>query len=539
MVSSNQEDGDLDIPSPTTVFGRAQVCALIDVLQTRVDAQMKEVEKARQALGAEEKLCRSLKRRLDRLQSSIAPFHRLPYELIGEITFLCVEAGDSPWELAKVCRSWRSACLSTPKLWGGLRIFLCRKWPFSSRYHDGKENCVTTERLHQALVRSGATPLHLEFLSLKAKGRGSRKEATKYRETINQLMAILSYPEHTSRIKSLSVDCDRRWLSYPIPESFIRGPFPALEHISLTRSTSVLRSTVNIANWAPRLNSAEFSGLWIADVWPAWVGQLRELKFDGLRNTWYSSGFPTVLSSCLSLTSLSLTNVKSVNYHLGTDDIELFSLVNFEVRHSVIRGRTFVTPVLETLVIEKTEWKSSKIKCDPGIAQLHYFHWAGVQKDWMLGDVTPRAFESLSIDMWNGGGWGLSETSCFPQKLLVKHSGASVPKENVLENGMFLRGRQGVREVKIIGIPLGKGVLKELAKGVGPIHNGAPRKRGYQPPMCPSAEVLELDMTHVEKKERRGMQTLLRAVIKARRLRSLRCLWDEGGEWEELCEASM
>lgn len=560
MVSPNQEDGDLEIPSATTVFERAQVRALIDDLQTRVDTQMKAVEKARQALGAEEKLFRSLRRRLDRLQSSIAPFHRLPYELIGEITFLCVEAGDSPWELARVCKSWRFVCLSTPKLWGGIRIILCRKWPLFARYHDGKENCATTDQLHQALVRSGATPLHLEFLSLKAKGRYSRKKGIKYAETIDQLMDILSYPEHKSRLKSLSVDCDRRWLSYPISETFSRGPFPALEHISLTRSPSILRFTVDIANWAPRLNSAEFRGLWLADVKPTWIEQLRELKFDGLRYAWYSSSFHTVLSLCSSLTSLSLTNVQSQSvqspsvYRLGTF-IELFSLVNLEVRHSVIRGRRFMTPALETLIIEKTEWKSSKIK-GPRTAHLRSFHWAGFQKDWMLGDVSAHAIDTLTIDMWNGGGWRLlwawrddnysNGNPSFPQKLLVKHSGDSVPRDNVLENGRFLRVLLGVEEVKIIGIALGKGVLKELSKEIGPIdreasvfHDGTPRKKGKQPPMCPSAKVLELDMTHVGKKERHGMRNLVRAVIKARRLRSFRCLWDEGGEWEEFCEASI
>ncbi len=512
---------------------------------------MKAVEKARQALGAEEKLFRSLKRRLERLQSSIAPFHRLPYELIGEITFLCVEAGDSPWELARVCRSWRSVCLSTPKLWGGLRIILCRKWPLLSRYHGGKENCVTTDQLHQALVRSGATPLHLEFLSSKAKGKCSGKKGTKYGDTIDQLMDILSYPEHKSRLKSLFVDCDRRWLSYPISETFIRGPFPALEHISLTRSTSILQFMVDIANWAPRLNSADFRGVWITNIRPTWFEQLRELKFDGLRCTWYSSDFHTVLSLSPSLTSLSLTNVQSVNYH-SVIFIELFSLVNFEVRHSVIRGRIFVTPALETLIIEKTEWKSSKITGNP---RLRNFHWAGFQKDWMLDRVSALTVDSLSIDMWNGGGWKLlwawrddnycTRNPSFPQKLLVKHSGDSVPRANVLENGRFLRVLPGVEEIKIIGIPLVKGVLKELAKEIGPIdgeasvfHDGVPRKRGKQPPMCPSAEILELDMTHVGKKERHGVRNLVRAILKARRLRSLRCLWDEGGEWEEFCEAS-
>ena len=515
---------------------------------------MKAMEKARQALEAEEKLYGSLKRRLDRLQSSIAPLHRLPYELIGEIAFLCVEAGDSPWELARVCRSWRSACLSTPKLWGGLRIILCRKWPIFSRYHGGKENCVTTGQLNQALVRSGATPLHLEFLSLRTRGKSSRKKGAKYRETIDQLMDILSYPEHMSRLKSLSVDCDRRWLSYPISESFICGPFPALEHISLTRSASVLRFTTDIADWAPRLNSAEFRGLWMADVMPIWIGQLRKLKFDGLRHAWYSSDFQIVLSLCPSLTSLSLTNVQSGNYHSGVD-IKLPSLVNLEVRHSVVRGRTFVTPALETLVIEKTEWKRSSIKGDPRIAHLRDFRWSGFRKDWMLCDVSVYAIDTLFIDMWNGGGWELLESwpngrplegRPFPQKLFVKHSGDSVPRDNVLENGRFLRVPPSVKEVKIIGIPLGKGVLKELAKEIGPIgpragvfQGGVPRRKGKEPPMCPGAEVLELDMTHVIKKERNGMRTLVRAVLKARRLRSLRCLWEESGEWEEFCETSM
>lgn len=554
MVSPNQEDDDLEIRNATTASGRAQIRALIDAHQMQVNAQMKAVEKARQALGAEEKLHRCLKRRLDRLKSSVAPFHRLPYELIGEITFLCVKAGGSPWELAKVCRSWRFACLSTSKLWGGLRVILYHNRPLSSRYHDGKENCVATDQLLQALVRSGATPLHLEFLQ----GRCSRKVATKRNETINQSVDILSYPEHMSRLKSLSLDSDLRWPSYPIPESFIRGPFPALEHISLRRSEALIRLTVNIANWAPRLNSAEFRGLWTANFRPKWVEQLRRLKIDGLRYVWCIR-FHTFLASCSSLTSLSLTNVHSGASYSGTSyfgDIELFSLVNLEIRRSVVRELIFVTPVLETLVVEKTEWRCSKIKGDPDILQLRDFHWAGFQKNWMLGSVSAPAVDSLFIDMRNGGGWRLLETwrddrlfegtACLPQRLCVKHSGHSVPKDNVLDNGRFLRVFPGVRDVKIMGIPLGKGVLKELTKQIGPVdpeasvfHDGAPRKGGKQPPMCPGVEVLELDMTHVGNNVRRGMRTLMRAVLKARRLRSLRCLWDEGGEWEEFCERSL
>jgi hypothetical protein len=551
LVSLNQEDDDLQIPNVITASGRAQVCALISAHQMRLDA-MKTVENVRQTLGAEEKLYKSLKRRLDRLQSSIAPLHCLPFELIREIAFLCVEAGDSPWDLARVCRSWRSACLGTPKLWGRLRIILCRKWPLFSRYHDGKENCATTNQLHRALVRSGVAPLHLEFLSLRASGKCSHKRRTKYSKTIDQLMGILSYPEHMSRLKSLSIDCDRRWFLSPVSERFICGPFPALEHISFIRTGAIMRFTMNIANWAPRLDSAELWGPPIVKYGtPKWIEQLRKLKFVGLRHAGYSSDFHTVLALCSSLTSLSLTSVIWGSGH----NIELFSLVSLEVRHSVLFGRTFVTPLLETLVIEKTEWKGSRIKGDPRIAHLRHFHWSGFLKDWMLGDVSAHAIDSLSIDMWNGGGmqlWGAwrdsrpLEGTPFPQKLFVKYSGASVPKFNVLASGRFLRVLPSVEEVKIIGIPLGKDFLKALAKEIGPIdrkasvfHDGVPRRKGKQLPMCPSAEVLELDMTHVSERVRGGMRNLVRAVLEARRLRSLRCLWEEGGEWEEFCETSM
>ena len=550
-----QEDDDLEIPNVDTSFGRGQVRALIGAHQAQLETQMKEVEKARQALRAEEKLYSSIQSKLDCLYSSIAPLHRLPYELIGEIASLCVEAGDLPWDLARVCRSWRSACLSTPKLWGGLRILLARKWPRCSPFQDGKENCVTTSQLHRALMRSGATPLHLEFRSWRGKGRCSPQKGTNYCETISHLVDILSYPEHVSRLKTLSIDCDRRWSSYPTLERYLCGPFPSLEHISLTRTSSIKWPAVNVADWAPRVNSAEFRGLWVAGVKPNWVEQLKKLKIDGLQYMWSTTGYHLALAKCQFLTSLSLTKVRSSVYSSGTLNIELLSLVHLEIHHSVVLGRTFVTPALETLIIEKTEWRTSKIQGNPDISHLRNFHWAGFQKDWMLSHVSTPVVGTLAIDLWNGGGWqllwawrddNLEETHCVPQKLFIKHSGDSVPKDNVLENGRFLRVFPNVKEVKIIGIPLGKAVLKELSKEIGPkdrearvFHDRAPRKGEKQPPMCPDAEVLELDMTHVGKKERRGMRTLARAVLKARRLRGLRCLWEKDGEWEEFHEGSM
>jgi len=134
------------------------------------------------------------------------------------------------------------------------------------------------------------------------------------------------------------------------------------------------------------------------------------------------------------------------------------------------------------------------------------------------------------ISTWKGGGYYNVPSCCVPDTLHLKYSG-KMPKDNRLQNGDFLRILPDVKEVKMVNIGVGKPFLKELAKRTeGRDRNAAVLK---QRPLCPQVEVLELDMTHVAMKERQAYKALVRAVVKARRLRSMRCIWDKEGDWEE------
>jgi hypothetical protein len=524
--------------------GKNHVLALVDEHRLQVEAQMNRVDAARNALHIEEKQCRSLQRRLYRLYSFIAPFHRLPYELIGEIASLCVEQGRSPWELVRICRAWRAACFGTPRLWGGLRIVLSPKSSLTARYHDGKENCFSIKQFDEAMERSGAAPLHLEFDSSRCYGWLWRVRAEKRQPTIDHIISVLSSRQEIARVKSLSVSIDRRTETCKIDDQFFTGPFPALEHISIIKPDAahfLSRTQLVDANWAPRLHSAAFleSTAWAVNKLK-WIERLTSLTIDWSNNPWPVHDYPSTLDKTKLLTALTLIGIGKNRWRSGTKHVELPCLRELEVRASSLRWMMFKTPLLEKLMVEKTDWTGSKVTGDPTIARLKEINWAGLQKDYILRDIRADSVDLVSLDFWNGGGFpiifpwdggGLHlQSRCAPDKLHIKHSG-KVPKDNRLQNGDFLRVFPYVKEIKMMNIGIGKPLLKELAKRTDRQDCNATvlKKR----PLCPQVEVLELDMTHVDRNEKLAYKTLLRRVVKARGLRSMKCIWDKDGEWEE------
>lgn len=522
------------MPDATTMTGKAHILALIDDHRLRAEAQMKKVNTARNAFNMEEKKYMSLQRRLDRLHSSIAPVHRLPYELIGEIAALCVEEGNSPWELVTVCRSWRVACFGTPRLWSGLRIILSPKSSFTTRYHNGKENCFSIDQFDEAMKRSGVTPLHLEF-SGSQDGRRWRLRAQKNPPAIDHIMGVLS--QHKARVKSLSISADKS----KIDEQFFAGPFPALEHISLIKkgAVSVLPGTRLVsAGWAPQLRTAEFLGTSLWDVnHLKWVERLTKLVIDSRGYTWGTSEYLDTLGKTKSLTTLALIGIR----RSGTERIELPCLTVLEIRASNFRCATFKTPVLEKLVVEKTEWVDCRVTGDPVISTLKEINWVGFQKDYILPSIEAHSVSLVKVEFrngggyrmistWNGGGYYSPHSRCVPNTLQIKYSG-EMPKDNRLQNGDFLRALPNVKEVKTMNIGVGKPFLKELAKRIANRDSKATVLK--QRPLCPRVEALEFDMTHVPMKERQAYKRLVQAVVKARGLRSMKCIWDKEGDWEE------
>ena len=70
--------------------------------------------------------------------SFIAPFRRLPSEILVKIVELCINAGDSPGILNSVCSSMRKAVNGMKVLWGTIHIVPYKLSP-RHREHENEE----------------------------------------------------------------------------------------------------------------------------------------------------------------------------------------------------------------------------------------------------------------------------------------------------------------------------------------------------------------------------------------------------------------
>ncbi|KAJ3544392.1 hypothetical protein NMY22_g2801 [Coprinellus aureogranulatus] len=90
----------------------------------------------------------------------LSSVRRIPDEILGEIFLLALppvldEMGrDALLGLSLVCRRWRSACLATHRLWGGIKIFL---------YHAGR---ISYDKIAAWLGRAGAMPKTVEIRTI-------------------------------------------------------------------------------------------------------------------------------------------------------------------------------------------------------------------------------------------------------------------------------------------------------------------------------------------------------------------------------------
>ncbi|KAJ7933927.1 hypothetical protein B0H13DRAFT_686331 [Mycena leptocephala] len=103
----------------------------------------------------------------------ISPIRRLPLDIIGEIFMACIpthrncvmSADEAPVILGRICSSWRTISLSTPRLWSTLHIVEPTR-PYSSS--PGLYEAKIVQRLEVAnawLRRSGTCPLSISFES--------------------------------------------------------------------------------------------------------------------------------------------------------------------------------------------------------------------------------------------------------------------------------------------------------------------------------------------------------------------------------------
>ncbi|KAF7364798.1 hypothetical protein MVEN_00349800 [Mycena venus] len=95
----------------------------------------------------------------------ISPIRQLPVDLVREIFVACIptdsnavmSAKEAPLLLGRICSSWRTIALSTPRLWSSIHIAV----PHDKLPHHVHDGCL--ELVKEWLARSGGLPLSISF----------------------------------------------------------------------------------------------------------------------------------------------------------------------------------------------------------------------------------------------------------------------------------------------------------------------------------------------------------------------------------------
>ncbi|PPQ72007.1 hypothetical protein CVT26_007969 [Gymnopilus dilepis] len=108
----------------------AEIKALISDPLQALSAIEQEIKSTELAMKAFEDECQALRKSTSEYDQIRVPIRRLPPDVLDEIFFHClathrnpvISIEEAPLLLTTVCRSWRSAVLSSPRLWSRLHI---------------------------------------------------------------------------------------------------------------------------------------------------------------------------------------------------------------------------------------------------------------------------------------------------------------------------------------------------------------------------------------------------------------------------------
>ncbi|ESK95379.1 hypothetical protein Moror_3817 [Moniliophthora roreri MCA 2997] len=200
----------------------------------------KEVEEIKQILLEPEKALQVLEEEIIRLQaqrdelqsfvdnhrSLLSPIRRAPTDILREIFIRCLPDDhlpvrtlrEAPLLLTGICRAWREAAISTPRLWNRIHISFPepRSLPIGDHFRELME--ARQRGLDSWLGRSGSLPLTFSFHARLQRRRRPRPES------YDELKAL--YIDHTRHLFSYSP----RWrsVSLNIP-SFVRDSLQTYE----------------------------------------------------------------------------------------------------------------------------------------------------------------------------------------------------------------------------------------------------------------------------------------------------------------------
>ncbi|KAJ7933926.1 hypothetical protein B0H13DRAFT_1700784 [Mycena leptocephala] len=151
----------------------AQIKALLIEPSLRLKHLDEEIESMQKAIDKLSEERESLNAYVEAHKALISPIRRLPLDIVGEIFMACIpthrncvmSADEAPVILGRICSSWRTISLSTPRLWSTLHIVEPTR-PYSSS--PGLYEAKIVQRLEVAdawLRRSGTCPLSISLES--------------------------------------------------------------------------------------------------------------------------------------------------------------------------------------------------------------------------------------------------------------------------------------------------------------------------------------------------------------------------------------
>ncbi|KAJ6499315.1 hypothetical protein C8R45DRAFT_864802 [Mycena sanguinolenta] len=202
----------------------------------RIHGLLKEPRMEAAALSAEIERLRTLIHRLiekrDNLEgfihaheALISPVRRLPADIMSEIFTACIpanrnaimSAAEAPLLLCRVCQSWRSVALSTPRLWASLHIVAHGN--VREAGPDSKLQKVI-KAIHSWLSRAGVLPLSISLV------RSWTSKEVDFRPFLETLIS------YSSRWKRIRFELETSSSFYPLV-TLSPSDVPMLEIVSM------------------------------------------------------------------------------------------------------------------------------------------------------------------------------------------------------------------------------------------------------------------------------------------------------------------
>ncbi|KAJ6459806.1 hypothetical protein C8R47DRAFT_131106 [Mycena vitilis] len=311
----------------------------------RFDDEIAELQKAMNRLAEERD---SLRLWMDAHRALISPARRLPMDIVQEIFIACLpthrncvmSGSEAPVLLGRICSSWRTISLSTPRLWARLHVVEPPSFygPDNAHLYEAKL-AQRLETTRMWLGRSGQCPLSISLLGFPEHSDLSAHTRTRLLEA---LISFAARWQHISfNIQPVVLDVISRLAETDVPhlESVIfRHDYPFPPRSVEMKDFGILR--------APLLTSFSASGDCFLGPLPLRWDQLRFLEINS-PTQWgtsiTSANIMQTISMCPQLRACKLTSNNISDAQIESfPPVQLKSLHTFELGWNQSSTRTLL-----------------------------------------------------------------------------------------------------------------------------------------------------------------------------------------------------